>query len=160
MSEASHLRDALASAARIGLRLRESLADLAGSMPISPAAVAAMDRNLAVLTDAFLKRFESLVSQLQGQVWPRAALYEGEDPVPMSRRDLMELMDKLRILDSADAFRDVAILRNRLAHAYWHDPARIAARLNDAWTAAPLVLRALETAEAWAARRLNPPASP
>ena len=80
--------------------------------------------------------------------------------MPLSRRDLMELMDKFRILDSADAFRDIAKLRNRLSHAYIHDPVRIAKRLNDAYEATPLVLRALETAEVWAARRLKPPASP
>ncbi len=68
MSEAPEARDALASAARIGLRLRESVADLAPVMPISAAAVETMDRHLAVLTDAFLKRSESLVSQLQDQV--------------------------------------------------------------------------------------------
>jgi hypothetical protein len=49
-------------------------------MPISPAAVEGMDRHLAVFTDAFLKRLESLVSQLQDQVWPRAAAFEGGDP--------------------------------------------------------------------------------
>lgn len=157
---APELRDAVASASRIGGRLRESLADLAAVMPISPAAVENMDRHLAVFTDAFLKRFESLVSQLQDQVWPRAAAFENEDPAPLSRRDVMELMDKLRILESADAFRDIARLRNRLSHAYTHDPVRIARRLNEAYAAAPTVLRALETAEAWAARRLNPPASP
>ena len=75
-----------------------------------------MDRHLAVFTDAFLKRSESLVSQLQDQAWPRAAAFGSEDPVPMSRRDVMELMDKLRILDSADAFRDLAELRNRLSY--------------------------------------------
>ena len=156
----SEVQDALASAGRIGLRLRDSLADLAGTMPISAAAVETMDRHVATLTDAFLKRFESLVSQLQDQVWPRAAAFESEDPVPLSRRDMMELMDKFRILDSADAFRDIAKLRNRLSHAYIHDPVRIAKRLNDAYAATPLVLRALETAEAWAARRRKPPASP
>ena len=146
---APELRNALASASRIGVRLRESLADIAVAMPISPEAVERMDRHL-----------ESLVSQLQDQVWPRAAAFEGEDPVPLSRRDVMELMDKLRILDSADTFRDIARLRNRLSHAYIHDPVRIAQRLNEAYAAAPVVLRALETAEAWAARRLSPPASP
>lgn len=146
---APELRNALASASRIGVRLRESLADIAAAMPISPEAVERMDRHL-----------ESLVSQLQDQVWPRAAAFEGEDPVPLSRRDVMELMDKLRILESADTFRDIAKLRNRLSHAYIHDPVRIAQRLNEAYAAAPVVLRALETAEAWAARRLSPPASP
>jgi uncharacterized protein YutE (UPF0331/DUF86 family) len=73
----------------------------------------------------------------------------------------MELMDKLHILDSADAFRDIAKFRNRLSHAYIHDPVQIAKRLNEAYAAAPTVLRALETAEGWAARRLSlPPASP
>ena len=146
---APELRNALASASRIGVRLRESLADIAVAMPISPEAVERMDRHL-----------ESLVSQLQDQVWPRAAAFEGEDPVPLSRRDVMELMDKLRILESADTFRDIAKLRNRLSHAYIHDPVRIAQRLNEAYAAAPVVLRALETAEAWAARRLSPPVSP
>lgn len=161
MSGASELRDALASAARIGSRLRESLSDLASVVPIAPAEIESMDRHLAVLTDAFLKRFESLVSQLQDQVWPRAAAFEGEDPVPLSRRDVMELMEKLRLLDSADAFRRVALLRNRLSHAYPFNAVRIANRLNEAYTAAPIVLHALETAEAWAAAQgLSLPAPP
>ena len=80
--------------------------------------------------------------------------------MPLSRRDVMELMYKLRVLDSADAFRDIAKFRNRLSHAYIHDPVRTAQRLDEAYAAAPTVLRALETAEAWAARRFNPPASP
>jgi uncharacterized protein YutE (UPF0331/DUF86 family) len=115
-----------------------------------------MDRHLAVFTDAFLKRSETLVSQLQDQAWPRAAAFGSEDPVPMSRRDVMELMDKLRILASADAFRDGAKLRNRLSHAYVHDPVRIAKRLNDAYAATPLVLKALESAGGLG----RPPAQP
>ena len=67
-----------------------------------------------MFTDTFLKRFGTLVSQLQDQVWPRAAAFENEDPVPLSRRHVMELTDELRVLDSADAFRDIAKLRKRL----------------------------------------------
>ena len=61
-----------------------------------------------MLTDAFLKRFENLVSQLQDQVWPRVAAFEGERSSAAVAPRLMELMDKLRMLDLADAFRDIA----------------------------------------------------
>ena len=52
------------------MSLRARGATESPTMPLAPAEVEAMDRHLAVLTDAFLKRFESLVSQLQDQVWP------------------------------------------------------------------------------------------
>lgn len=71
-----------------------------------------------------------------------ASASEGEDPMPLSLRDGMALMDELRVLEAADTFRGMAKLRNRLPHACIHDPVRTAQRLNEAYSAAPVVLRA------------------
>jgi hypothetical protein len=155
-----NVREAIASALRIGVRLRRSLDALRPLLPFDGPKVAGADPDLEVQTDAFLKRFESLVSQLQDQVWPQILESEGEDPVPLSRRDVMERMEKFHLVDSATAFRDAATLRNRLSHAYNFDPDRIAARLNEAYASAPVVLDALERVTAWAAARgISPAAS-
>ena len=96
--------------------------------------------------DAFLKRFEQLVLTLQDQVFVGLAIREGEDPREMSRRDVVELMERLGAIPSAKQFRDLVAVRNRLAHLYPEDPARQAANLNAAYQAAPLLLQASERA--------------
>jgi hypothetical protein len=152
------LRRSLLAAERIGLRLRWSLEDVRALVPFDAEAVERMDRATADATDAFLKRFESLVSQMQDQVWPQLLVAEGEDPEAMSRRDVVERMEKFHLVESARSFRKAAELRNRLSHAYPYDPARIARRLNDAHELAPVVLDALARAQGWAVRRLGPEA--
>jgi hypothetical protein len=79
--------------------------------------------------DAFLKRFEQLVLTLQDQVFVGLAMREGEDPRELSRRDVTELMERLRVIPSAGDFRELVLIRNRLAHLYPEEPERQAANL-------------------------------
>lgn len=106
-----------------------------------------MAPEVADLTDAFLKRFESLVAQLQDQIWPRVLDAENEDPTPLSRRDVTERTEKFHLLDSAASFRRAAVMRNRLSHAYPYNPLHIAQRLNETHALVPVVLDALARAE-------------
>jgi len=151
VTEAFHA--ALIGAGRIATRLTRSLATLAPLAPFDAATIAGLDDAAQDAIDAFPKRFESLVAQLQDQVWRQALLAEDEDPDPLSRRDIAARMEKLGLLGSADAFSRAVVVRNRLSHAYPNDPARLAARLNDAIALAPVLLDAVATANAWAARR-------
>jgi hypothetical protein len=144
---------ALDGAGRIAGRLRRSVAGLAPRVPFDGAAVAGMDEATQDATDAFLKRFESLVAQLQDQVWRHALIALDENPEGLSRRDLAERMEKLGLLASAPEFGQAAFLRNRLSHTYPGEPERLARRLNEALALAPVLLRAVEAATAWAARR-------
>lgn len=155
------LATALAITARLAARLRYALDQMKPYIPFDADRVEAVEAANPLLTDAFLKRFENLVNHLQDQLWRRVAVEQGlRDPDRMSRRDLADLMEKLDLLPSADEFLDVVRTRNRLSHVYPPDPGRQARRLNDACARSAPLLAAADAAEAWAARRLSPPASP
>lgn len=79
-----------------------------------------------------MKRFEQMVATLQDQAFKAIAIAEAEDLSGRSRRDVTELMERLGAIDSAARFRELAVLRNRLAHVYPEDPARQASNLNAA----------------------------
>jgi hypothetical protein len=92
--------------------------------------------------DAFLKRFEQLVTTIQDQVFRAIALAEAEDLAGMSRRDVAERMERLGAIPSAGQFRDLVVLRNRLSHLYPDDPGRQVAILNAAWAGSTALLDA------------------
>lgn len=103
--------------------------------------------------DAFLKRFEQLVTTIQDQMFRAIALTEAEDLRGMSRRDVAERMERIGALPSADQFRSLVALRNRLSHLYPDDSGRQAAILNDAYTASSTVLAAATRLQAHASAR-------
>jgi hypothetical protein len=141
--------------------LRRSRARLAATFPVSGGAVAAFDEATRTEADAFLKRFENLLKHLQDQVFRLVIVAEAvREPSGLSRRDTADHMEKFGVIADSDAFFDALRVRNRLSHVYPDEPARQADQLNAAWSAAEVVLAAAATAEAWAARRLSPPASP
>jgi uncharacterized protein YutE (UPF0331/DUF86 family) len=130
------VQQSLASLTGCQARLTRSVDQLASLLPIPADALADLTPEQQDLIDAFLKRFEQVLITLQDQVFRGIALLEGHDPGSMSRRDLVELMERVGALDSATRFRDQIALRNRLAHTYPHDPARQAMILNAAYAAA------------------------
>lgn len=156
------LRIALAQAAAAAASLRGSLTRLAPLFPMDGARLAALDEERREGPDALLKRFENLVNTLQDQVFRLVAEWEqARDPRHLSRRDVLDYLEKIGALDSADQFLDAVNIRNRLSHLYPADPDRQAGQFNRAYAAARVVLAALTSTEAWAIRRgITPPASP
>jgi hypothetical protein len=73
--------------------------------------------------------------------------------MPLSRRDVAELMERLGTLPSAQLFRELTLLRSRLSHVYPDDPARQAAILNAAFDRTPDLLDAAESLHRFAAAR-------
>lgn len=140
--EPALLRRGLAAAERCAARLERSLRQLGGLLPIDPARLPALDARQQDDVDAFLKRFEQLVLTLQDQLFVGLAIREGEDPRELSRRDMTELMERLHAIPSADEFRELVMIRNRLAHLYPEEPERQAANLNAAYQATPRLLEA------------------
>jgi hypothetical protein len=96
-------------------RLEHSRAKLQRRFPLEPQQLARLGPQDEEAIDALLKRFEQLVATLQDQVFKGIALAEADDVRPMSRRDVTELMEKFGALPSAQAFRDLVVVRNRLA---------------------------------------------
>ncbi|TCZ64326.1 hypothetical protein [Roseicella aquatilis] len=143
------------------VRLRRSRERLAPLIPLDAEGLAALDEDTLERTDALIKRFENLVNTLQDQVFHLIAENElARDPERMSRRDVLDTMEKIGVLTEADRFHDAVRLRNRLSHIYPDDPGRQAGQLNRVHAAASTALEALKGGEAWAARRLTPAVSP
>jgi uncharacterized protein YutE (UPF0331/DUF86 family) len=128
-------RQALAAMDGCMHRLERSRQRLAPLFPMSAERLPSLSAAEQEAVDAFLKRFEQLVLTLQDQAFKAVALAEGEDLQGRSRRDLSELMERLGAIPSADRFRAIALIRNRLAHLYPEDPARQAANLDAAFSA-------------------------
>ena len=150
--EPALLRRGRAASERCAARLERSLRRLRTLLPIDPADLPALADRQQDDIDAFLKRFEQLVLTLQDQVFVGLAIQEGEDPRELSRRDVTELMERLRAIPSAVDFRALVVIRNRLAHLYPEQPERQAANLNAAYEAAPRLLEAARQAARRASR--------
>ena len=105
--------------------------------PLSPASLPEPDDADQQAVDAFLKRFEQLVSAIQDTLFRGLAVLEGESLAGWSGRDVAELMERLGALSSSRRFGEIAVVHNRLAHLYPTDPERQAANLNAAYAATP-----------------------
>jgi len=83
----------------------------------------------------------------------------GEDIRPLSRREVSELMARRGVLSSAERFRALVAIRNRIAHVYPDDPDRQARNLNEAYDAIPDLLAAYGDVCRYLERRLAGPAA-
>jgi hypothetical protein len=147
---ATIFRDNFAAAHAIARRLRKSYRQLAGLFPLSPASLSELDDDDQQAVDAFLKRFEQLVSAIQDTLFRGLAVLERESLAGRSRRDVAELMERLGALSSSRRFGEIAVVRNRLAHLYPTDPDRQATNLNAAHAATPDLLAVLDGVRTYA----------
>jgi hypothetical protein len=110
--ESALLEQALAAMAGCIRRLDRSRVKLKALFPLRPNQLGRLRPAQEEAIDAFLKRFEQLVTTIQDQVFQSVASGEDEDVRAMSRRDLAELMERLGGIPSAADFRTFAVLRN------------------------------------------------
>ena len=141
---ATIFRDNFAAAHAVAVRLGKSHRRLQGLFPISAASLPELDDEGQLAVDAFLKRFEQLVSAIQDTLFRGLAVLEGESLAGRSTRDVAELLERLGALSSSRRFGEIAVVRNRLAHLYPTDPERQAANLNAAYEATPRLLATLD----------------
>jgi uncharacterized protein YutE (UPF0331/DUF86 family) len=148
---------ALRAAAGCARRLVRSQQTLAAQFPLLPERIGALAPEVEDDLDAFLKRYEQLVSAIQDELFKAIAILGGEDIRALARREVSELMDRLGALPSAERFRVLVAIRNRIAHLYPDDPGRQAQNLNEAYAAIPDILAAYESVRRYLERRLTSP---
>lgn len=133
----------LRSAERIGGRLFQSTQKLSLVMPISAAEIDRLDDNTQESVDAFIKRFEQLQDIIENRLFRGIALLEQEDVYGKSKRDLTLLMEKFGIIESADKWSLLSMLRNKLAHEYPGDSVKQVERINEAYNSAQTLIEVL-----------------
>ena len=153
--EAALASQALRAAAGYARRLVRSQRALAPQFPLSPATIGALSPEVEDDLDAFLKRYEQLVSVIQDELFKAVAILGGEEIRGLARREVTELMDRLGALPSAERFRVIVAIRNRIAHVYPDDPGRQTQNLNDAYAAIPDLLAAYDRVRGYLERRLT-----
>lgn len=135
-----HLRYLRAAAARI-------------PWPLTADRMVEPDDELVASLDQFAFRFARLQDTL-GQKLFRAVLVgvlrEPCEDSPM--RDVLDCMERLRLLPSADRWEEIRAARNSLAHDYPDTPVQRAARLNVARPMVDEMASILDALEAAAAR--------
>ena len=144
--EAALVDQALRAAEGCARRLRRSQRKLAPQFPLTAQAIEGTSPEAEDDLDAFMKRFEQLVSTVQDELFKAIALLGGEDIRSLARREVTELMERLGALPSASRFRTLVAIRSRIAHAYPDRPERQAENLNEAFAAIGDLLAACEHA--------------
>lgn len=112
----------------------EALA-LIGAFPETEAALAALDPVQRTAARAMLKAVEQ-TQDVEARLFRAYLLAEAIDVTSLTARDIGNLMVKLGALESAEAWSDLARLRNRLAYEY---PVAVAAQLERITAAAKAV---------------------
>jgi uncharacterized protein YutE (UPF0331/DUF86 family) len=152
--EVALARQALRSAEGCARRLTRSHGKLSAQFLLSAERVMALPPDVEDDLDAFLKRYEQLVNAIQDELFKVVAIVGGEDVRGLARREVAELMARLGVLPSAESFRLLVAIRNRIAHSYPDDPGRQAANLNAAYETVPDLLAAHEGVRRYLERRL------
>lgn len=158
------LQESLLAATGIATRLERSIEELRPLLPLAPERLEQLDEATEKSLDAFMKRYEQLVTTLQDQVFEAVVAVTGGPPAGgklVSRRDYAEFMEKLGVIGSAARQAEMVRARNRLAHVYPSVPAAQARHINDAFALAVDLLADTERAVRFAAARgLAPPPKP
>ena len=152
--EVALARQALRSAEGYARRLARSRGKLSAQFLLSAARVTALPPDVEDDLDAFLKRYEQLVNSIQDELFKVVAIVGGEEVRGLARREVAELMARLGALPSAEGFRLLVAIRNRIAHSYPDDPGRQAANLNAAYQTVPDLLAAHDGVRRYLERRL------
>lgn len=90
----------------------------AGAFPLDLDRLAGLTDEQKESIDAMILRYSQCVSMLQDQIFRGIAIAEQENLSDKSNRDKTLLMEKLGVIQSADAFGTAAILRNKFSHHY------------------------------------------
>lgn len=157
-AEAAILADLVRSGERLRRNLLESFDKLEPRLPITPAALSAQGPHDAEMIDAFILRFANLTVLVNDQMLRAILVAEKEDLTRRSRRDALDLAEKLGALDPAVDVDGVIEARNRIAHVYPHSSAKQAAAINEVASAVPTLIRMFDGfADFVVSRGLLPP---
>lgn len=119
---------------------------LVGLLPIELAEFNELDLLQRTACVALLKRYEQL-QDLTGRVMRAVVSWEQADTSPLTQRDLANWMERLRFVDDADRWIDLAFLRNRLVHEYPIEESEQVDRVNETWRTLPELIEIVNSIE-------------
>jgi hypothetical protein len=143
----------LGEASRVAKNLQTSIARTAHLFPLDGAGLEALDDEGKERLDAFRVRFADLQDLLAGKVFRSLLLLEEEQPV--SQLDVLNAMEKRRIIPSFQAWKRLQDLRNAFMPDDPEHPNERADALTLAAHDAPELLGVLTRTQAYAQARFG-----
>ena len=111
-------------------RVQSSAKELEPIMPLSAKSYANLDDEQIKALDQFLFRFSKLQDAMGQKLFKTILLYLDEDIEGKPFVDLLHLMEKLHLLESASVWRELREDRNELAHNYEDEPDEMSLIIN------------------------------
>ena len=111
-------------------RVQSSAQELESVMPLDAQSYTNLNEEQVKVLDQFLFRFSKLQDAMGQKLFKMILLYLGEEIEGKPFIDLLNLMEKLRLLENAGIWRELREDRNELAHNYEDKPEEMSLTIN------------------------------
>ena len=111
-------------------RVQSSAQELESVMPLDAQRYTNLNEEQVKVLDQFLFRFSKLQDAMGQKLFKMILLYLGEEIEGKPFIDLLNLMEKLRLLENAGIWRELREDRNELAHNYEDKPEEMSLTIN------------------------------
>ena len=100
------------------LRIKEALQGLSAEQPLSLDAYSALTPEQVRCIDQFIFRFSKLQDAMGAKIFRNLLAYWDEDITNLPMRDVLDRLERYRIISSANDWVYIRELRNELSHDY------------------------------------------
>ena len=112
-------------------RIREALEGLAVSSPLTVEQYSAFTSEQVRCVDQFLFRFAKLQDVMGAKIFRNLLEFWDEDVASLPMRDILDRLERYRLIPGADEWVYIRELRNELAHDYHLSEQDVVAVLNE-----------------------------
>ena len=100
------------------LRINEALKELSDILPLTTESYASLDSEQIRCLDQFIFRFSKLQDAMGAKIFRYLLEYLDEDVTALPMRDILNRLERFRILPDANEWVYIRELRNEIAHDY------------------------------------------
>ena len=97
-------------------RIEEALGELADLLPMSVEDYVGLNSEQIRCLDQFIFRFSKLQDAMGAKIFRNLLEYLDEDVSSLPMRDLLNLLERYRLIDKAEEWNYIRELRNEIAH--------------------------------------------
>jgi hypothetical protein len=122
------------------LRMEDSAAQMGRFMPLESHNFQDLSKLQVQIIDQFLFRFAKLQDSLGEKLFKAILLFLDEDIANKPFIDILNKMEKLELLTSAQEWRDLRDIRNELSHTYSDDSEEMTLAINKTFTSKDILI--------------------
>jgi len=112
------------------LRINKAYSKLSNIMPLNSSRYIKLTDSEIETLDQFLFRFSKLQDAMGQKLFKNMLLFLGEDISNRPFIDILNIMEKLKLIDSVNDWRELREDRNELAHNYEDEPEEMSETIN------------------------------